>query len=69
MNVKPGQLVIVQNEAMLGVQCSQDWWMGQVLHCTDGAEHLGNHNLFQIIDFNPAVDPSIGLISLECPWE
>ena len=50
LNVRPGQLVIVQNEAMPGSQCSQDWWMGQVLHCTGGARNPNNHNLFQIID-------------------
>ena len=50
LNVRPGHLVIVQNDAMPGEPLHNNWWMGQILHCTGGARNPNNHNLFQIID-------------------
>ena len=55
LNVRPGQLVIVQSEARPGGPSGDDWWMGQVLHCTGGARNPNNHNLFQIIDVDDGV--------------
>ena len=55
LNVRPGQLVIVQSEVRPGGASGDDWWMGQVLHCTGGARNPNNHNLFQIIDVDDGV--------------
>ena len=55
LSVRPGQLVIVQSEARPGGLSGDDWWMGQVLHCTGGARNPNNHNLFQIINVDDGV--------------
>ena len=55
LSVRPGQLVIVQSEARPGEISCDDWWMGQVLHCTGGARNPDNYNLFQIIDVDDGV--------------
>ena len=50
LSVRPGQLVIVQNNHLTGESRDTDWWMGLVVFCEGGARKPDVNSLFQIAD-------------------
>ena len=55
LDVKPGMTVCVQCDYLAGETPTQDWYMGQVLHCGGAARDPAVHNLFQIVDVDTGV--------------
>ena len=47
--------VCVRCEYLTGETPTQDWYMGQVLHCGGAARDPSMHNLFQIADVDTGV--------------
>ena len=50
LDMAPGMTVVVRHDRMIGEKHNQDWWMGQVIHCSGAARDPKMHNLLQLAD-------------------
>ncbi len=52
LRVKPGDIVIVEDDLELRHKNIDKWWMGQVLHVVGGARDPCVNSIFQVADID-----------------
>lgn len=55
LKLQPGMTVVVRHDPLPGEALDQDWWMGQVVHCSGGARDPKAWTMFQIADVDSGV--------------
>ena len=55
LSVKPGDIVIVEEESEIIGNLQASWWIGQVIHAIGGARSSSQNSLFQIANLDTGV--------------
>ena len=48
--VKPGDLVVIEEDSLVVGEGKADWWLGQVINVIGGARDPDQNSLFQAVD-------------------
>ncbi len=52
MSVKPGDLVVVDEDQSMENKSGDNWWLGHVIHAACGARNPEENSLFQVADID-----------------